>query len=245
MADIERIQKIMARRGAGSRRQCEEYIREGRVSVNGKVAELGDRADSDQDDIRLDGVSVMAKPPLTYLALHKPVGVVTTVKDPQNRQTVMELLPALYDRYGIVPVGRLDMDSEGLLLLTNDGALVYGLTHPRFGVDKVYQLYIDKPIDDKDIKSLEQGIHLTEGKTAPARVIQVGGTPHRTEIVISIHEGKKRQLRRMCSALGYRVTRLVRQSFGPIRLDLPVSQWRLLTEGEVESLRRAVTDAAI
>lgn len=241
MSEPVRLHKLMAERGAGSRRACEDMIRARRVQVNGEtVTEMGVKVDPETDEIRLDGEILEGQPPRTILALHKPAGVVTTVRDPEGRRTVLDLLPPDLLRRRLVPVGRLDMDSEGLLLLTNDGALVYGLTHPRHGVDKVYQLYLDKPFSDSDLTQMEEGIDLVEGRTAPARVLEVGGTPRGREIVISIHEGKKRQLRRMCAMLGYEVTRLVRVAFGPVSLDLPPGKWRHLSENEVESLESAI-----
>lgn len=239
--ESERLHKVMARRGAGSRRACEEFIREGRVSINGeRVREMGVKIDPSACRITLDGIELTETPELTYLALHKPPGVVTTASDPQNRPTVMGLIPAPLVSRRVVPVGRLDMDSEGLLLLTNDGPLVYGLTHPRYGVDKKYEVTIDKPIGDKHIDMIKKGIKLTEGTTAPAKIVSVGGTPRGTTIVISIHEGKKRQIRRMLAALGFEVTRLVRVAFGPVRLDLSPGEWRYLTNGEILSLQDAV-----
>lgn len=241
MAEQVRLHKVMAERGAGSRRACEEMIRQGRVEVNGEtVSEMGLKVDPETDEIRLDREILDGIPPRTWVALHKPTGVVTTVKDPHGRRTVLDMLPRDLVGRRLVPVGRLDMDSEGLLLLTNDGGLVYGLTHPRHGVDKVYKLCVDKPFIDSDLKSMREGVDLVEGRTAPARILEVGGTPAGSEIVISIHEGKKRQLRRMCATLGYDVTRLVRVAFGPVSLDLPPGKWRHLSESEVQSLESAI-----
>jgi 23S rRNA pseudouridine2605 synthase len=228
----ERLQKVLAQLGVGSRRACEELIAAGRVSVNGEVAVLGRRVDPATDRVAVDEVPVGIRPGLVYYALNKPAGVISTASDPQRRPAVTGLLPA---QPRVHPVGRLDADSEGLLLLTNDGDLTFRLTHPRFGVEKEYLVVVEGTPKRGALRQLREGVVLEDGPTAPARVAQVGAHGLR----ITIHEGRNRQVRRMCDAVGHPVRRLVRTRIGPIRMGaLAPGGWRALTPGEVRSLER-------
>ncbi len=221
--------------GLGSRRACEELIAAGRVTVNGERAELGRRVDVHADVVCLDGVALPVAPGLVHYLLHKPAGVVTTAHDPQHRPTVLELVP---DAPRVFPVGRLDADSEGLLVLTNDGELAQRLTHPSFGVEKEYLVEVDGTPAPGALRRLRQGVDLADGTTAPATVGVVG--PGVLRIVI--HEGRNRQIRRMGEAVGHPVRRLVRTRIGPITDDrLKPGSWRSLEPGEVRALARAAT----
>jgi 23S rRNA pseudouridine2605 synthase len=229
----ERLQKILARAGFGSRRASEALIAAGRVRVNGEVAALGDRADPETDRIEVDGAVVGIRPGLVHYLLNKPAGVVTTASDPQGRPTVVGLVPA---EPRVFPVGRLDADTEGLLLLTNDGELAHRLTHPSFGVDKEYLAGVDGRPTRGALRRLREGVELEDGPTAPAKVSLVGDRLLR----ITIHEGRKRQVRRMCEAVGLPVRRLVRVRIGPIAdRRLAPGEWRALEPDEIRALERA------
>jgi 23S rRNA pseudouridine2605 synthase len=233
----ERLQKVLAQAGLASRRACEELIADGRVTVNGEVAVLGRRVDTEHDTIAVDGVAVAIRPGLVYYLLNKPNGVVTTTSDPQGRRTVVDLVP---EEPRVFPVGRLDADTEGLLLLTNDGDLAHRLTHPSFGVEKEYVAEVGGTPSRGALRRLREGVDLDDGRTAPARVGVLG--PH--TLRITIHEGRNRQVRRMCSAVGHPVNRLVRTRIGPIRdRSLRPGTWRLLTTAEVRALERAAAAA--
>jgi 23S rRNA pseudouridine2605 synthase len=230
----ERLQKILARAGLGSRRAAEALIAAGRVRVNGAVATLGDRADPETDRIEVDGAVVGVRPGLVHYLLNKPAGVVTTASDPQGRPTVVGLVPA---EPRVFPVGRLDADTEGLLLLTNDGELAHRLTHPSFGIDKEYLAEVDGRPTRGALRRLREGVDLEDGRTAPAKVSVVGDRLLR----ITIHEGRNRQVRRMCDAVGHPVRRLVRVRVGPIAdRRLAPGAWRALEQDEVRALERAV-----
>lgn len=235
----ERLQKVLARLGFGSRRACEDLITSGRVTVNGERAVLGRRVDVDHDRIELDGVPVGARPGLVYYLLNKPEGVVTTASDPQGRPTVVDLVPS---EPRVFPVGRLDRDTSGLLILTNDGELAHRIAHPSHGVDKEYLAEVEGgPVSAGALRRLRDGVELDDGRTAPARV----GQPSPGVLRITIHEGRNRQVRRMCEAVGHPVRRLVRTRIGPVRdASLRPGQWRLLTPSEVAALIGAVADAA-
>jgi 23S rRNA pseudouridine2605 synthase len=236
-ADGERLQKVLARAGLASRRAAEELIAEGRVTVNGEVAELGRRVHIDRDRVEVDGALVPVRPGLVYYLLNKPAGVVTTAADPEGRPTVVSLVPA---SPRVFPVGRLDVASEGLLLLTNDGELAHHLTHPRFGVDKEYVVQVDGRLSPGAIRRLRDGVDLEDGRTAPARVAQMGPATLR----IVIHEGRNRQVRRMCDAVGHPVRRLVRTRIGPLTdRRLAPGEWRLLAPAELRSLSEAAASA--
>jgi 23S rRNA pseudouridine2605 synthase len=234
----ERLQKVLARSGVGSRRACEELISAGRVTVNGEVATLGRRVDAARDEIELDGALIAVAEGLAHYLLNKPAGVVTTASDPQGRPTVVQLVPP---RPRVFPVGRLDVETEGLLVLTNDGPLAHRLTHPRFGLEKEYVAEVEGTPRPAALRALRRGVELEDGLTAPARVTLVGPSALR----ITIHEGRNRQVRRMCDAIGHPVVRLFRTRVGPITdRRLAPGAWRLLTPGEVRSLAEAAAGDA-
>ena len=237
-ADGERLQKVLARVGLGSRRVCEELIGEGRVTVDGAVAELGCRVNVESARIEVDGAPVGVRPGLVYYLLNKPAGVVTTASDPHDRPTVVGLVP---DDPRVFPVGRLDAQTEGLLLLTNDGDLAHRLTHPSFGVDKEYLAEVEGRPSPAAVRRLREGVVLEDGRTAPARAVLVEASVLR----ITIHEGRNRQVRRMCEAVGYPVARLVRTRIGPlVDRSLAPGSHRTLVAEEMRALRRAVADRA-
>jgi 23S rRNA pseudouridine2605 synthase len=231
----ERLQKVLATRGWGSRRVCEDLISAGRVTVNGDVAVLGRRVDTDVDRVEVDGVPIGVKPGLVHYLLNKPRGVVTTASDPQRRPTVVEIVPP---EPRVFPVGRLDADTEGLLLLTNDGDLAQRLTHPSHGVDKEYLAEVDGGVVAQGkLRALRDGIELDDGMTAPAEVSQ----PSPGVLRITIHEGRNRQVRRMCEAVGHPVRRLVRVRIGTVSdRNLQPGQWRALTAPELRALLEAL-----
>jgi 23S rRNA pseudouridine2605 synthase len=232
----ERLQKVLAQRGYGSRRVCEELIAEGRVQVNGEVAVLGRRVEVERDLVEVDGRHVGVKPGLVYYLLNKPVGVVTTASDPQGRRTVVQLVP---DDPRVFPVGRLDADTEGLLLLTNDGELTNRLTHPRYGVEKEYLAEVaGGEVSSRALHQLRDGVELDDGMTAPAKV----GQPQPGVLRVAIHEGRNRQVRRMCEAVGHPVRRLVRVRIGPLSdRQIRPGEWRSLRPDEVVALERAIS----
>jgi len=230
----ERLQKVLARVGIGSRRVCEDLIAEGRVTVDGEVAVLGRRVDVETALIELDGAPIGVRPDLVHYLLNKPAGVVTTADDPQGRPTVVGLVPA---EPRVFPVGRLDVDTEGLLLLTNDGELAHRLTHPSFGVEKEYVAELDGSPSRAALRRLREGVELDDGTTAPARAALLEPSVVR----LTIHEGRNRQVRRMCDAVGHPVVRLIRTRIGPLAdRSLAPGAWRELTGDEVRSLQRAV-----
>ena len=228
----ERIQKILSARGVCSRRTAEEYLKEGRIRVNGAVACLGDQADPDIDEITVDGASVAAAGHRTYLMLHKPRGYVTTLSDERGRKTVAQLVADCGVR--VWPVGRLDMDSEGLLLLTDDGELTNRLTHPSHEVEKEYLVWVTGEMTRAALDSLARPMELDGQRLRPAKVKRMG----ENMLSIVIHEGKNRQVRRMCASVGLEVTRLKRVREGEIMLgELPKGKWRRLTEEEILKLQ--------
>ncbi len=236
--DGERLQKVLAAVGLGSRRACEELIADGLVTVDGEVAVLGRRVHPELVHIEVEGVPLSVRPGLVHYLLNKPAGVVTTADDPQGRPTVVELVPTVPR---VFPVGRLDADTEGLLLVTNDGDLTHRLTHPSFGVDKEYLAEVDGTPSRGALRRLREGIDLEDGRTAPARVALV--PPNGLRIVI--HEGRNRQVRRMCSAVGHPVIRLVRVRIGPLAdRSLAPGTWRALTPAEVRALETAAAGRA-
>lgn len=237
LPDGERLQKVLARAGLGSRRTCEELIEDGRVTVNGIVAVLGARVDVDADQVEVDGAPLGIRPDLVHYLLNKPAGVVTTAEDTHGRPTVVEIVPA---EPRVHPVGRLDLDTEGLLLLTNDGTLTHRLTHPSFGVDKEYVAQVEGEPGRGALRRLREGVELDDGITAPAKV----SSPAPNMVKLVIHEGRNRQVRRMCAAVGHPVVRLVRTRIGPLRdPDLRPGEWRRLTQDEVRALERATAAA--
>lgn len=230
----ERLQKVLAAVGYGSRRVCENLIEEGRVCVDGQVALLGRRVDLDSARVEVDGVVVSVRPGLVYYLLNKPAGVVVTAADPQGRPTVLELVPI---EPRVFSVGRLDADTEGLLILTNDGDLAHRLAHPSFGVDKEYVVELDATVTPGQLRQLRRGVVLDDGITAPARASGIG--PNMIRLVI--HEGRNRQVRRMVAAIGHRVVRLVRTRIGPLAdRGLRPGESRPLTRDEVQALQEAV-----
>ena len=229
----ERLQKVLARAGMGSRRVAEELIADGLITVNGEVAELGRRVDVDHDRVEVEGVPIGVRPDLVHYLLNKPIGVISTADDPQGRPTVVELVPA---QPRVFPVGRLDGDTEGLLLLTNDGELTHRLTHPSFGVEKEYLAEVEGEPSRGALRQLREGVELDDGVTAPARVAQ----PSPGVLRLVIHEGRNRQVRRMCEAIGHPVVRLVRTRIGPLsERSLAPGEWRVLEPLEVRSLEQA------
>jgi len=234
----ERLQKVLARAGFGSRRACEALIDEGRVEVNGEVAILGRRIDPDHDRVSVDGVTIPVRPGLVYYLLNKPAKVVTTAHDPEGRPRVVDLVP---EEPRVFPVGRLDWDTEGLLLLTNDGDLAHGLTHPSRGVPKAYLAEVAGVPGRVALRRLREGVDLDDGLTAPARARVTQTTAAGAALEIVIHEGRNRQVRRMCEAVGHPVRRLVRTRFGPLRDHrLAPGQWRPLTPAEIRALYEAI-----
>ena len=235
LRNMERLQKILSQAGVASRRAAERLMLDGRVSVNGvTVRELGSKADPTSDDVRVDGRRIKLSARRRYVLLNKPRGYMTTRSDPQGRSTVMALIDGV--REYIYPVGRLDFDSEGLLLLTNDGELAARLTHPRHAVARVYEVRVLGLPDAHDIDRLRRGMVIDGRKTAPADVKLIGSSL----LVITIREGRNRQVRKMCDAVGHPVERLRRVAIGPIRDErLKTGQWRDLTRDEVKRLRAA------
>lgn len=233
----ERLQKVLAQAGLGSRRACEALIETGRVEDNGEVAILGRRVDPEHDRVTLDGVTIPIRPGFVYYLLNKPPRVVTTAHDPEGRPTVVDLVPA---EPRVFPVGRLDWDTEGALLLTNDGALAHGLTHPSRGVPKTYLAEVSGVPGRAALRRLREGVDLDDGRTAPAKARLAQTTPTGAALEIVIHEGRNRQVRRMCEAVGHPVRRLVRTRFGPLRDQrLAPGQWRPLTQAEIRALYAA------
>lgn len=233
----ERIQKIIASRGVTSRRKAEEMITAGRVTCNGRVCLLGESADPDMDIILLDGKPLPSGGEYTYIMLHKPRGFVTTLSDEKGRRNVAELVKDCGQR--VYPVGRLDMDSEGLLLLTNDGDFANRLMHPKHNVDKTYLVTVEG-YSEASLEQLRMPITL-DGYTIAKPSVKLISADEKgsTRLEVVIHEGRNRQVRRMCAAAGMRVIRLVRITEGDLQLgDLPLGKWRKLTDGEVQMLKR-------
>jgi 23S rRNA pseudouridine2605 synthase len=238
-----RLQKLISMAGVASRRAAEELITQGRVSVNGEVVRtLGAKADPATDEVRVDGRRLRLDIGPRYILLNKPKGFVTTRKDPQGRRTVMDLLAGV--REYVYPVGRLDYDSEGLLLMTSDGDLAARLTHPRHGVERVYEAIVAGAPHEAALDKLRRGVVLDGERTAPAEVRRgtvVGkGRQQTTKLTITLREGRNRQVRRMCASIGHTVRQLTRVRMGPIRLgDLRPGHFRDLTATEVAKLKAA------
>src|SRR5229473_5401425 len=242
---MERLQKILSQAGIASRRASEQLMIEGRVTVNGDtIRELGTKADASRDDIRVDGRRIKIPERHRYVLLNKPRGYVTTRSDPEKRPTVIDLLRGVKEY--VYPVGRLDFDSEGLLILTNDGDLAARLTHPRHGVARVYDVRVLGVPDDHDLDRLRKGI-VVEGRrtnSADVELLPLGRSAHAT-LRLTIREGRNRQVRKMCEAIGHPVDHLKRIAIGPIRDSrLKVGNWRDLTPEEVKRLRTIVSRAA-
>ena len=241
-----RIQKVLSELGLCSRRAAEQIIQEGRVTLNGRPVQLGDKMDPLKDHLAVDGqtVSVPKKSEHYYYMLHKPRGYVTTMSDERGRKTVVELLEGTPVR--VYPIGRLDKDSEGLLLFTNDGDFANMLSHPSHGVSKTYRVTVHPAADENQILELAQGVVLDDGvRTQPATVRVAADEAERTVLEITIKEGKNRQIRRMCEAVGLEVARLRRISYGPVRLGmLAPGKYRELTGQEVAALRASAQKVA-
>lgn len=235
-----RLNRFLASAGIASRRASESFILAGRVSVNGRVADaLGIKIDPDSDRVTVDGRLIRPSHKQVYCLFNKPSGCLTTVMDPYDRRTVMEYIKDVPQR--VFPVGRLDYDTEGVLLFTNDGELSHALIHPRFGVDKEYEVLVRGQPTDDALQRLERGIPMYGRLTAPARVRVQTRTRDGTWLSMTVHEGRKRQIRNMCAYVGYPVRRLRRIRFGPISLgDLPSGGWRYLGIQEIQALQQAV-----
>lgn len=233
-----RLAKHLAHAGVASRRAAETLVGEGRVTVEGEVVTDPARDVSGEEAIAVDGEAVRAAGARVVYAVHKPAGVVSTARDTHGRRTVVDLIRSAERLY---PVGRLDADTTGLILLTNDGDLAYALTHPSFEVPRTYRARVDGRPDERALRALRDGVDLEDGRTAPARVRRVG--PH--EIELTIHEGRKRQIKRMCDAVGHPIVALQRVAFGPLRLgELAAGRHRRLTAAEVERLRESARRGA-
>lgn len=230
----ERLQKILASAGWGSRRACEEFIVAGRVTVNGRVAALGQKADPKRDKIALDGELIARREKLTYVALYKPRGVVSSLAPQGDRQTVRDLIPLEMRLY---PVGRLDVDSEGLILLTNDGPLTNRLTHPRYRTEKEYRVLVKGEPDEAQLQAWRRGVMLEGRHTAPARVTREVRTPIGRWLKVIMHEGRKHEIRDIGRTLGMLVVRLIRVRMGSLTIGtLQPGQWRELNVREVKQL---------
>ena len=235
---MERLQKYLASCGIASRRKCEEYILQGKVSINGKtIKELGIKVNPQTDKIYFEGKEITKfKEQPVYILLNKPIGYVTTVKDQFNRETVMDLVKV---KERIVPVGRLDMYTSGALILTNDGDFVYKITHPKHEITKTYTVTLKGIINNEEIEKLKSGVKIDEYITKPAkvRILKIDLETDTSRIEIIIHEGKNRQVRKMCESIGRKVLALHRSKIGNIGVkDLKIGTWRYLTEGEVKKL---------
>ncbi|HEY2964943.1 MAG TPA: pseudouridine synthase [Actinomycetota bacterium] len=234
---VERLQRSLARAGFGSRRACEEVIAAGRVEINGRVATLGDRLDPSVDEVRVDGSKVNVDPELRTFALHKPRGVTTTMRDPHADRDLSGFLPK---GVHVFPVGRLDRDTEGLLLLTNDGSLAHRLTHPRYQIEKEYLAEVGKPPSRRQLARLRRGVELDDGTARALDARSAGGAAGRGGVRLVMVEGRKREVRRMLDAVELPVRRLVRVRVGPIRLGtLRPGEIRELEPGDVRALYRA------
>lgn len=233
----QRLQKIIAAAGYCSRRRAEDLIAEGRVSIDGRVAKLGDQADAEHSQVLIDGKPIRAAEEPTYLLLNKPLGVVTTLSDPDGRRVVTDLVSDQAVR--LFPVGRLDINTSGILLLTNDGDLANRLAHPSRRVEKRYLVKVRGHLSDDARQKLVAGVRLEDGMTAPAKVEHVRISGGHTWFELCIHEGRNRQVRRMCEALGYQVSRLVRIGYAFLTLgDLAPGKVRVLTKSEVKRLQK-------
>jgi len=237
-----RLQKVIAEAGLASRRKAETMIVEGRVTVNGRVVrELGTRVNQERDHIKVDGRHLKPAQPQTFVMLHKPPGVVSTMSDPEGRPTIGNLLHGIGPR--VFPVGRLDFDSEGLILLTNHGDLAQALLHPRYHVPKTYRIKVKGVLSEEEMQTLRQGVKLDDGPTGKAIVQKVRKAEKNSWIDLTIFEGRKHQVKRMLEATGHSVLKLIRIQFGPLCLgDLPACRYRYLTDREANALRSIVRE---
>jgi pseudouridine synthase len=236
---LERLQKILSEYGIASRRKAEELIKEGRITVNGQIAHLGQKADPEKDYIKVDGKLLIKPEPKVYYAFYKPRKVITSLIDPQGRPTIKDFIKGI--KFRVYPVGRLDFDSEGLLLLTNDGELAYHVMHPSSEIEKTYLVKVDGIIDPETIEKLKKGIKI-DGKLAiPVSVNLVRKLKANSWIKITLHEGRKRQIRKMLERVGHPVIRLIRIAIDGVKLEeLKPGQYRSLTKEEIESLHKKV-----
>lgn len=232
----ERLQKVMAELGVASRRKCEELILQGKVTVNGQITtELGTKVDKQNAIILVEGIKITNKIKKVYLLLNKPIGYITSAKDQFDRPTVIDLISEINVR--LYPVGRLDFDTEGLLILTNDGDLTFKITHPSHNVTKTYTALVDGRVQEEAIELFEKGVVIEDYKTAPAKLEILKYINNDTLINITIHEGKNRQIRKMCDAIGHSILRLKRISIGDLKLgDLSTGHYRHLNKEEIEYL---------
>ena len=233
-----RLQKLLAQAGAASRRKAEELILQGRVTVNGRPAKLGDSSDPQKDQIALDGQRLRLEGEKLYLALHKPRGFVTTMEDERGRRCVAQLVADVPGR--VYPVGRLDKDSEGLLIMTNDGAFANAIAHPKSHVAKTYRVTLRPGVNEEQLVQISTGILIDGKMTAPAKARVLEQQQGRAVVEIVLYEGRNREIRKMCEALGLEVARLKRTAVGPVRLAmLPQGRWRELSKEEVKALLAA------
>lgn len=242
-----RINKWLASMGVASRRAIDELIQDGKVMVNGNPAELGMQIDPKSDEVTVNGemVNTEDKPELEYWKLYKPVGVVSTVSDPEDRKTVLDLLKGSKEAQRLFPVGRLDIDSEGLLLMTNDGKLTQKLTHPKYEVPKEYLVWINGPITGTALRRLSSGVKLSDGKTAPATIKVIFREPNRSKLSMIISEGRTHQIRRMVAKVGATVVRLKRTKLGTLELgEMEPGEVKQLTPEEVEGLKQLAESSA-
>lgn len=234
MAEV-RLQKFLAESGVASRRKSEELIEQGKVKVNGRVATIGDKIDPKKDSVTVSGKKIVKTKTFTYIVLHKPRGFITTMNDEMDRKCVAELIKDVPGR--VYPVGRLDKDSEGMLLFTNDGAFANAMTHPTKHVPKTYRVTVRPSISEDQITALTQGVIIDDRKTAPAEVHVVTKEEGRVVLEIILYEGRNRQIRKMCEEVGLEVARLKRTAIGSIKLGmLKQGAWRNLTDDEVRKL---------
>ena len=234
MAEV-RLQKFLAESGVASRRKSEELIEQGKVKVNGRVATIGDKIDPKKDTVTVSGKKIVKTKSHTYIVLHKPRGFITTMSDEKDRKCVAELIKDVDGR--VYPVGRLDKDSEGMLLFTNDGAFANAMTHPTKHVPKTYRVTVRPSINEEQITALTQGVIIEDRKTAPAEVRVITKEEGRVVLEIILYEGRNRQIRKMCEEVGLEVARLKRTAIGSIKLGmLKQGSWRHLTEDEVRKL---------
>jgi len=237
---LERLQKFMAHAGIGSRRNCEELILQGKVKVNGQlITALGTKIDPEKDEIEVNNKLIKEKEDMIYILLNKPDGYITTRQDPQGRPTVIDLIKHVNKR--VYPVGRLDYETEGLLLLTNDGELAFRLTHPKYIINKVYQALVKGKPSNNSLEQLRRGVLLEDGLTAPAEVKILDKIEDNTLIELTIHEGRNRQVRRMCKAVNHPVLNLKRTKIGSLDLGtIKKGNFRFLTEDELQWLKKSV-----
>jgi len=232
----QRLQKILSAQGIASRRDAEEMILQGRVKVNGEAAVLGQRANPESDSIEVDGVLIQARPPLVYIMLNKPEGYVTTMRDEKGRKTVRDLISGVKET--LHPVGRLDINSSGLLLMTNDGDLTNRLTHPSFGVKKMYKVWVEGEDIQGSAESMSRKMMIDGYEISPAQIKIMGVTGNKGVLTVTIHEGRNRQVRKMCGIASLSVKRLVRIAEGELKLgDLQRGKWRYLKDDEIKYLQ--------